>query len=103
MENFAETGMVGVYDKVVPGGIGNIEPNWGAIFHQYATYQGYLGDNILPGGSCRNRFDNTAPVTMSNSRKLRIDTKSKPDTSISFGNITQIIPSKEVEGLVVKD
>ncbi|KAK1246210.1 hypothetical protein MKX08_000012 [Trichoderma sp. CBMAI-0020] len=103
MENFAETGMVGVYDKVVPGGIGNIESNWNAIFHQYATYQGYLGDKIVPGGSCANRFDDTAPVTMSNSAKFKI-TSPKPETGIDFAgkNITQIIPSKEVEGLFIK-
>ena len=33
-ENFAEVGIVGVYDKVVWGGIGQITSNWGAIFHQ---------------------------------------------------------------------
>ncbi|KAF7563681.1 hypothetical protein G7046_g467 [Stylonectria norvegica] len=103
MEDFAENGMVGVYDKVVPGGIGKIESNWNAIFHQYATYQGYLGDRILPGGTCSNRFSNTAPVSTSSSAKLRVSAKSKPDTSIDFSNITQIVPSKEVEGLVVKD
>lgn len=103
MEDFAETGMVGVYDKVVSGGIGKIEPNWNAIFHQYATYQGYLGDTILPGGSCRNRFGNTAPVTMSSSAKMRIDSTTKPDTSIDWNSIKEIVPSKDVEGLVAKD
>lgn len=95
--------MVGVYDKAVPGGIGNIEPNWNAIFHQYATYQGYLGDKIIAGGSCANRFDDTPPVAMSNSAKFKI-TSAKPETGIDFAgkNITQIIPSKEVEGLYIK-
>lgn len=95
--------MVGVYDKVVPGGISTIEPNWNAIFHQYTTYQDYLGDTILPGDSCRNRFANTAAVTISNSAKLRISSEHKPDTSIDWTNITEIVPSKEVEGLVAKD
>lgn len=103
MEDFAETGMVGVYDKVVPGGIGKIEPNWNAIFHQYATYQGYLGDNILPGGTCRVRFGNSGPVTMSASAKMRVGDETKPDTNIDFGKLKQIVPSKEVEGLVAKD
>lgn len=42
----------------MPGGIGTVEPNWNAIFHQYATAQDALGDNIIPGGRCRNRFPN---------------------------------------------
>lgn len=30
-ENFAETAIIAVYDKVVPGGIGGIQPNWNAV------------------------------------------------------------------------
>ena len=102
LEDFAETGMVGVYDKVVPGGFGSIESNWNAIFHQYATYQGYLGDIILPGGSCSNRFANTAPVPKGASAKFRRQSPAgpKPDTSFKSDNITIIVPSKEVEGQV---
>lgn len=102
LENFAEVGTVGVYDKVVPGGIGGIEPNWNAIFHQYATYQGYLGDLIIPGGTCANRFANAETVPM-NARSAKFVTSPKPDTSIKSDNVTIIVPSKEVEGLVVKD
>lgn len=57
-ENFAQETVISIFDKVVPGGLGSVEPNWKAIFHQYATAQDALGDNILPGGKCRNRFAN---------------------------------------------
>lgn len=57
-ENFAQETVISLFDKVVPGGLGSVEPNWKAIFHQYATAQDALGDNILPGGKCRNRFAN---------------------------------------------
>lgn len=99
MEDFAETGMVGVYDKVVPGGFGSINSNWNQVFHQYATYQGYLGDTILPGGSCRNRFSNTAPVPK-NAALKSFGAESKPDTEFKSKNITIIVPSKDVEGQV---
>ena len=36
-ENFAETGIVGLYDKVVPGGIGNIQKNWNQVRFQYSN------------------------------------------------------------------
>ncbi|ETS03189.1 hypothetical protein M419DRAFT_62371, partial [Trichoderma reesei RUT C-30] len=51
-ENFAQQTVISLYDKVVPGGIGTIQPNWQAIFHQYATLEGYIGDVIIPGGTC---------------------------------------------------
>ncbi|KAJ2977475.1 hypothetical protein NQ176_g4347 [Zarea fungicola] len=63
-ENFAQETVIALFDKVVPGGIGTVEPNWNAIFHQYATAQDALGDNIIPGGRCRNRFPNAGIVCM---------------------------------------
>jgi hypothetical protein len=62
-ENFAQEVIVGLFDKVVPGGIGSLVPNWNDIFHQYATVQAVAGDRIIPGGTC-NRFfeDEYVPV-----------------------------------------
>lgn len=100
MEDFAETGMVGVYDKVVPGGFGGINSNWNQIFHQYATYQGYLGNTILPGGTCDKRFPNTAPVQKGARKMSAQDIDEKPDTEFKSNNITLIVPKKEVEGQV---
>ncbi|KAK3318838.1 hypothetical protein B0H66DRAFT_251066 [Apodospora peruviana] len=104
MENFAEVGKVGVYDKVVPGGIGPIQPAWRDVFHQYATYQGYLGDNILPGGSCRNRFGNSPPVKMSNSAKMMTRALGpKPDVSFKNSNLTIIEIDPTMEHMVISD
>ncbi|KAH7322465.1 hypothetical protein B0I35DRAFT_476415 [Stachybotrys elegans] len=57
-KNWAQEVVVGMYDKVVPGGLGAIQPNWNDIFHQYATVQGYLGNAIIPGGTCDFRWPN---------------------------------------------
>ncbi|KAH8892703.1 hypothetical protein GQ53DRAFT_763832 [Thozetella sp. PMI_491] len=57
-ENFAQETVIGLFDKVVPLGLGGIEPNWHDIFHQYATVQGFLGQNIIPGGTCEHRWPN---------------------------------------------
>lgn len=99
MEDYAETGMIGVFDKVVPGGIGSIAPNWNSVFHQYATFQGYLGNLILPGGTCGQRFQNSETVQMGGSARFRM--AEQPHTGFpADGNITMIVPKKEVEGLV---
>jgi hypothetical protein len=55
-ENFAQEVIVALFDKVVPGGIGTIVPNWNDIFHQYATVQAVMGDMLIPGGYCNRRF-----------------------------------------------
>ncbi|KAH9885521.1 hypothetical protein F4778DRAFT_505771 [Xylariomycetidae sp. FL2044] len=63
-ENFAQETVIALFDKVVPGGIGTVEPNWSAIYHQYMTAQGYLGDVLVPGGRCGTRFANDDVVCM---------------------------------------
>jgi hypothetical protein len=97
MENFAEAGKIGVFDKVVPGGFGSIAGNWGQVFHQYATFQGYYDQWIHPGGTCAKRFANSETVPKGNAR---MDTASKPDYSIDASNVTIIEPSGELEVIV---
>lgn len=77
LENFAQELVIALFDKVVPGGIGSVEPNWQAIFHAYATIQGYIGDVIIPGGQCdpNVRLQNTPAVPMRPSAKFRRDAK----------------------------
>ena len=58
VQNVAQETVISIFDKVVPGGIGTIEPNWNAIFHQYATLQYYAGQTIIPGGTCIYRLAN---------------------------------------------
>lgn len=90
-ENFAQETVVSLYDKVVPGGIGVIQPNWQAIFHQYATLQGYIGDVIIPGGRCSSRLANSSPVLQINSVKANLILSDQPDVTLSW-NVTEIEP-----------
>jgi hypothetical protein len=99
VEEFAEVGTVGIYDKVVPGGIGNIlGDNWKKIFHQYATYQGYLGDNIIPGGTCRNRVGNSAPVSMTGKKR---GLGPKPDVSFKNSTINVVEIDESMIGFTI--
>jgi hypothetical protein len=82
-ENFAQETVVSVYDKAVPGGVGTIQPNWQAIFHQYATLEGYIGDIIIPGGTCVNRLTDSAPVPMGDSAKFRRGLGAKPTVALN--------------------
>ncbi|KAL6857289.1 hypothetical protein J3F83DRAFT_751098 [Trichoderma novae-zelandiae] len=82
-ENFAQETVVSLFDKVVPGGIGTIQSNWQAIYHQYATLEGYIGDVIVPGGTCTHRLTDSPPVQMSSSSKLRRGLGPKPHVALS--------------------
>ncbi|KAH7017978.1 uncharacterized protein B0I36DRAFT_394517 [Microdochium trichocladiopsis] len=102
VENFAESGPIGLYDRYVPGGIGNIQPNWSQIFHQYATYQGYLGDTIQYGGTCPSRIPNSKVVSMYG-RSAKVSTAAMgemPDVSFKSANVTVL---EEVVGSVSCD
>ncbi|KAJ1323990.1 hypothetical protein MN608_10049 [Microdochium nivale] len=101
VENFGESGPIGLFDRYVPGGIGTIQPNWNQIFHQYATFQGYLGDTINYGGTCASRFANSPPVQMfAKSASFGINALGEePDVSLS-SNVTVI---EDVDAIVVCD
>ena len=58
VKNVAQETVISLFDKVVPGGLGTIEPNSNGIFHQYATLQANLGQTLLPGGTCSGRLAN---------------------------------------------
>ncbi|OAR01581.1 hypothetical protein LLEC1_00869 [Akanthomyces lecanii] len=99
-ENLAQETVVGLFDKVVPGGVGTVQPNWKAIFHQYATVQGYLGDQILPGGTCSHRLANSRPVPMGDSKKSRRGLGPEPDVSLS-SHVTEIEPIAMGDAIVL--
>ena len=84
-ENFAQETVVALFDKVVPGGIGSVQPGWSQIFHQYATAQFWLGNQILPGGRCEKRLTNSAPVSMgpATGHRAVVKARSAPDVSLS--------------------
>ncbi|KAL1868222.1 hypothetical protein VTK73DRAFT_3784 [Phialemonium thermophilum] len=89
-EDFAETGVVGIFDRVVPGGLGSINPNWHDIFHQYATYQGYLGNIIPPAhkSQCTSRLANSPPVPNGASSEVRRSAR----PNVNFKTNIAIIP-----------
>ncbi|KAI1408249.1 hypothetical protein F5Y13DRAFT_112537 [Hypoxylon sp. FL1857] len=57
-EDLAETGILALYDTVVPGGADSLSNNSHSIYHQYSTYQKYYGDIITPGkkSNCTSRL-----------------------------------------------
>jgi hypothetical protein len=54
-ENFAQEVVIALYDKVVPGGIGTVVPNWSSIYNQHTAVQRYLGGALVPGSTCQRR------------------------------------------------
>ncbi|KAK5999218.1 Conidiation-specific protein 13 [Cladobotryum mycophilum] len=88
-ENFAQETVIALFDKNVPGGVGTIEPNWKQIFHQYATLQAYVGNPLIPGGTCDHRWTNPATVCMGSAapcgqaKTRRSAESNKPDVSIT--------------------
>ncbi|RYP73352.1 hypothetical protein DL770_007802 [Monosporascus sp. CRB-9-2] len=85
VEGYAEIGPLGFYDKHVPGGLGNIQPNKHQIQNQLNTFTGYLNWVLDFGGTCGSRLPNTEPVPMSNS--FRVNMVNKPDVSFK-SNVT---------------
>ncbi|RDW72674.1 uncharacterized protein DSM5745_07846 [Aspergillus mulundensis] len=56
-ENFAQEVVVAAYDKVVPGGIASLVPNYEDIYNQFSTVEGLMGDELCPGGTCERLFE----------------------------------------------
>ncbi|KAL8745275.1 MAG: hypothetical protein Q9190_002581 [Brigantiaea leucoxantha] len=100
VENVAQNTVVDSYNLNVPNGFAGIEPNWGNIFHQFATVQTEqrnAGNLLVPGGTCGARLTNSAPVPQSGTSKRwlqgRFAMGVKPDVSLAPG--LKVIPSKE--------
>ncbi len=95
MEDFAESSMVGVFNKVVPGGFGTIAGNWGQIANQYHTAQSYFDAFTNRGDRCTRRFRNSLAVSKSSSKMAAMG--SRPDTS--FDAASDITIMESIEGL----
>ncbi|KKK21929.1 hypothetical protein AOCH_000188 [Aspergillus ochraceoroseus] len=95
VENVAQNTVVGIYDKVVPGGFGSVQPNWGNIFHQYSTLQSMAKDTIIPGGTCDRHLANSETVSMastqSNATRMARIRRVKPSHSFrqTYNNIVE--------------
>jgi len=82
--------IVALADKVIPGGIGTIVSSWDQIFHSYATLQWQLGDILIPGGTCKRRFTDTAPIQVATKRS-----RVGPPPDVSIKGDVEIIPVQE--------
>jgi len=94
VENVAEQTMIAVFNEIVPGGFGTIEPEWKKISNQYHFVQeeGKLagkGNSIFrPGSSekCTHKVPSTKPVNMNANSKFRlkrlVSARNKPDITL---------------------
>ncbi|KAJ0413155.1 hypothetical protein BJY00DRAFT_306519 [Aspergillus carlsbadensis] len=64
IENIAQTTLVAIYDRVVPGGFSGVQPYYNNIQNQYTLIQDLGGDQIIPGGWCDRHLENSATVSM---------------------------------------
>lgn len=96
LEDFAVTARVAFYDVNVPGGFAKIADNWQQIYHQYSTYEKYVGDIVKPGGTCGKRFPDSPKVKKDgSSRKRAIEARK------THGSIETIMTPPEYESMVM--
>ncbi len=110
MENVAQNTVVASFNENVPGKFAGVNPNYGAIFHQFATIiiearnagQALGGASLItPGGvnaaTCTHRLTNSAPVSQPSSKRGVRATKVKrsemPDVSLS--DKVEVIPPRD--------
>lgn len=65
-EDFAESGMIGIYDKSVPGGFPSLTApeQWRNVYNQYATWNYYFDQFGHYGGSCEHRAQDSPFVNV---------------------------------------
>ncbi|KAI5867483.1 hypothetical protein GGS23DRAFT_179519 [Durotheca rogersii] len=87
-ENLADSGVVALFDIVVPGGAGTINPNWTSCFHQYANYKTAYGHVVTPGVklNCTKRVDDSPIVQAGDGKSNGNTTDEGGDSSDSDGN-----------------
>ncbi|KAI4192277.1 MAG: hypothetical protein LQ350_008677 [Teloschistes chrysophthalmus] len=95
VEDVAQNTVLAVYDVVVPGGYGVLEPNWRNVYHQYGTLKQWADDSgklLQPEGQCRWRSANSETVAANGSgagkrrmRMAREQLMGKPDVSLKEG------------------
>ncbi|KAI9874913.1 MAG: hypothetical protein M1830_009135 [Pleopsidium flavum] len=100
VENVAQNTVVASFNENVAGGFATVEPDWGNIFHQFATI---ITEAKNAGGllnpeekaACTHRLTNSAPVSQSSSSRImaRSLVGDMPDVSLS-GDV-KVIPPKQ--------
>ncbi|KAL5339852.1 hypothetical protein BJX70DRAFT_140399 [Aspergillus crustosus] len=61
-ENFAQEVVIAAYDKIVPGGIASLVPNYEDVYNQFMEVQRVMGDELYPGGTCDRLFEDDRVV-----------------------------------------
>ncbi|KAL4886637.1 hypothetical protein BJY04DRAFT_178054 [Aspergillus karnatakaensis] len=56
-ENFAQEVVIAAYDKIVPGGIASLVPNYEEVYHQFVNVQEVMGEELCRGGVCERLFE----------------------------------------------
>jgi hypothetical protein len=97
-ENFAEIGIVSIYDKLVDGGLKKFQKNWSDISNQTDIYKIFLGDKIVPGGVCRDRV--SKDETVATGLKTR-DLESRPNTAFT-SDVNVITTNPKLNGLKIE-
>ncbi|KAI3327337.1 hypothetical protein HD806DRAFT_550857 [Xylariaceae sp. AK1471] len=91
-EDLADSGVIAMYDLVVPGGIHQVQPNWTQIQHQYTTFQKNFADFIKPNSKCEctHRLNNSEPIA---TRKEAMAGRLGSPPDVSFRSNIKIIES----------
>ncbi|KAI0112352.1 hypothetical protein F4776DRAFT_352275 [Hypoxylon sp. NC0597] len=101
-EDLAETGILALYDTIVPGGATTLSNNSHSVYHQYTTYQKYYGDIITPGkkSNCTSRLPDSNMVIWDDSGSRVAPSEYHPKAKVGvtvispgiFHNRTCILP-----------
>ncbi|KAI1104033.1 hypothetical protein F4804DRAFT_352504 [Jackrogersella minutella] len=85
-ENLAETGIIALYNMVVPGGVFNLKTDPRHVFHQFATYQTYYGDLITPGSKmkCNMRLPDSKVVVWNDTNSAPVPAEDHPGFKIGI-------------------
>ncbi|KAJ7577481.1 putative conidiation-specific protein [Mycena floridula] len=92
IEDFAQVANIAMFDKIVPGGFGSVEPRWNQVSHQYKAVQGVMGDLLLQGGTCPRRWADSAIVPVPGSAV------SKFSVTLSVSNKPTFMPKNNNTG-----
>ncbi|KAI9660571.1 MAG: hypothetical protein M1821_009923 [Bathelium mastoideum] len=100
LEDVAQNTVVATFNENVNGGFGTVEPNWGEVFHQYATVitvaaQSGEGNSIITPGEnaqCSHRLTNSAPVNADGSATSRVR-RDVGDVTLKFAEPIVVSPN----------
>ena len=102
-ENFAEYAHPSVYDTLVSGGFGNIEPNWSQVQNALHNYEYYVADLMRPASQCTFRLQDSPTTSATGASKARRASKKSINDAELYPNIDIIEPNPVNAGKCSKD